>query len=52
MQGKEIPLHTEYAKAGLNRFTFNALYLNNGVYQLIIKEGETLLQSKKIMVAH
>jgi hypothetical protein len=52
MQGKEIPLHTEYAKAGLNRFTFNALNLNNGVYQLIIKEGETLLQSKKIMVAH
>jgi hypothetical protein len=52
MQGKEIPLHTEYAKAGLNRFTFNALNLNNGFYQLIIKEGETLLQSKKIMVTH
>jgi hypothetical protein len=52
MQGKETLLLTERAKAGLNRFVFNALNLNNGNYQLIIKDGETVVHSKKIMVAH
>ncbi len=52
MQGKETLLLTERAKAGINRFVFNALNLNNGYYQLVIKDGETLLHSKKIMVAH
>jgi len=52
MQGKETLLLTERAKAGLNRFVFNALNLNNGYYQLVIKDGETVVHSKKIMVAH
>ena len=52
IQGKETLLLTERAKAGLNRFVFNALNLNNGYYQLVIKDGETVLHSKKIMVAH
>jgi hypothetical protein len=52
MQGKETLLLSERAKAGLNRFVFNALNLNNGNYQLIIKDGETVVHSKKIMVAH
>jgi hypothetical protein len=52
MQGKETLLLTERAKAGLNRFVFNALNLNNGYYQLVIKDGETIVHSKKIMVAH
>lgn len=52
MQGKETLLLTERAKAGLNRFVFNAINLNNGYYQLIIKDGETVVHSKKIMVAH
>jgi len=52
MQGKETLLLTERAKAGLNRFVFNVLNLNNGYYQLVIKDGETVVHSKKIMVAH
>lgn len=52
MQGKETLLLTERAKAGLNRFVFNTLNLNNGYYQLVIKVGETIVHSKKIMVAH
>ena len=52
MQGKETLLLTERAKAGLNRFVFNALNLNNGYYQLVIKDSETIVHSKKIMVAH
>lgn len=52
MQGKETLLLTERAKAGLNRFVFNALNLNNGYYQLVIKDGETVVHSKKLMVAH
>jgi hypothetical protein len=52
MEGKETLLLTERAKSGLNRFVFNALNLNNGYYQLVIKDGENVLHSKKIMVAH
>ncbi|MFA9213232.1 MAG: T9SS type A sorting domain-containing protein [Candidatus Methylacidiphilales bacterium] len=52
MQGKETLLLTDRAKAGLNRFIFNAANLQNGYYQLIIKDGETIVHSKKIMVTH
>lgn len=52
MQGKETLLLTDRAKAGLNRFIFNAANLQNGYYQLIIKDGETVVHSKKIMVNH
>jgi hypothetical protein len=52
MQGKETLLLTDRAKAGLNRFTFNALNLTNGYYQLLIKDGEKTIISKKIVITH
>ena len=52
MQGKETLLLTDRAKAGLNRFTFNALNLTNGYYQLMIKDGEKTIISKKIVITH
>jgi hypothetical protein len=52
MQGKETLLLTDRAKAGLNRFTFNSLNLTNGYYQLMIKDGEKIIISKKIVITH
>ncbi len=52
MQGKETTLLIDNAKAGINRFTFNTSDLAKGIYQLLVKNGETAIYTQKIVVAH
>ncbi|NDC29523.1 MAG: T9SS C-terminal target domain-containing protein [Bacteroidetes bacterium] len=52
MQGREIPLLHDKAKAGINNFSFDASDLSNGLYVLYVKQNENILFSKKIIVAH
>lgn len=47
----DVLLHDK-AKAGLNRFSFNTSYLANGTYLLMIKNDETIIETRKILVHH
>jgi len=51
-QGKVIPLLHDFAKAGINRFTFNVQSLANGIYFVNIKHENAIIYSKKLLVAH
>ena len=52
LQGREIPLLHDKAKAGINNFSFDASDLSSGMYVLYVKQNENVLFSKKIVVAH
>ena len=52
MQGREIPLLHDKAKAGINNFSFDASDLANSLYVLYVKQNGNVLFNKKILVAH
>ncbi|MCX6186090.1 MAG: T9SS type A sorting domain-containing protein, partial [Bacteroidetes bacterium] len=52
MQGREIPLLHDKAKAGINNFSFDASDLANSMYMFYVKQNGNIFFSKKILVAH
>ncbi len=51
LQGKIIAdLYNQTANRGRNLISFNTISMENGVYFVLIKDGENIIESKKIIV--